>query len=455
MNPSNRVRFSLTILSLLFLLLGAFPESRSLQARTVVLGAFEEELTWLDAQLVNRSEQQIMGLTFATGELAGRPIVLALTGVGKVNAALTTTLVIEHFQPNEIIFTGVAGGIDPDLLPGDIVIGARTVQHDLGDMYPDSIVRFGVRNPLNNRRNPVFFASDSKLLAHAQKAAEEVEFEVIPTSMGERLPTVITGVIATGDAFITSTPKKGELRENLNADAVEMEGAAVAQICYQFGVPFLIIRALSDKSDENAMQDFERFYQVAARNANRLVLEILSQLQHGPERGDWKVYSDTKYGFEFQYPPSDSLKLLQDPRGGLIMAILKSPAGVDLAQINLDNISSYPRAFQRNELATFQDAAVFIAKNMSCADGPDGSRYCDKVDVTNRFLNTSGIEVLELQLTETVEDYNAGTTTAEPRGPVYALNLEVEGVRLILLVEPVVGSEMGEESLRSIVNSVK
>ncbi len=96
--------------------------------------------------------------------------------------------------------------------------------------------------------------------------------------MGERLPTVTTGLIATGDAFITSTPKKGELRENLSAAAVEMEGAAVAQICYQFGVPCLVIRALSDKSDENAMQDFERFYPVAARNANRLVLEILENL---------------------------------------------------------------------------------------------------------------------------------------------------------------------------------
>lgn len=278
MKRSSIRRSSFTSLILLFILMGAFSQSGSLHAQTVVLGAFQDEITWLVARLDDQKSIQIMSLQFTEGKIGDREVIVGLTGVGKVNAAMTTTLVIEHFQPSEVIFTGVAGGIDPDLHPGDIVIGARTVQHDLADVYPDSIVCFGVRNPLNGQRNPVFFATDSELLIRAQKAAEEAEFEVIPTSMGDRLPTVITGIIATGDAFITSTPKKQELRKNLNADAVEMEGAAVAQICYQFGIPCLVIRALSDQSDENAMQDFERFYQVAARNANRLVLEIVENL---------------------------------------------------------------------------------------------------------------------------------------------------------------------------------
>lgn len=244
---------------------------------TAILGAFEAELTWLEGKLEQRREQDVMGLKFITGKVAGRSVVLALIGVGKVNAAMTTTLLIEHFQPDAVIFSGVAGGLNPDLLPGDIVIGARAAQHDLADIEPDSVVYFGVKNPVTGQRNPIFIPADSALLALAEASVKKVELERIATSVGERVPHVITGVIATGDAFITSTPKKQEIHRNLGADAVEMEGAAVMQVCYQLGVPCLLIRALSDNADEYAMEDFEKFYRVAARNANRVVLGMLDQ----------------------------------------------------------------------------------------------------------------------------------------------------------------------------------
>ncbi len=245
------------------------------QNPTAILGAFEEELTWLIERVDDPQVEQIMGYDFTTGEIEEQPVVLALTGVGKVNAAIMATLILEHFQPEAVIFTGVAGGIGLGCIPGDVVVGTTTVQHDMGDMTPDGIELFGVRNPLNQQRNPIYFSADSTLLELARRAVDAVELERAVIEPKVRNPRVSCGVIATGDTFITSTPKKDELRDYLKVNAVEMEGGAVAQVCYQFNVPCLVIRALSDYSDENADADFEKYYRTAARNANRLVLQIL------------------------------------------------------------------------------------------------------------------------------------------------------------------------------------
>jgi adenosylhomocysteine nucleosidase len=188
---------------------------------------------------------------------------------------MTTALLLERFKPRAVIFTGVAGGLNLELLPGDLVIGAKTVQHDLGQVTTEGLEPFGVRNPATGIRNPVYFEADPNLLERAKSAARSVDFEKISTSKGERTPKVLEGVIITGDSFVTATSKKSALRQAFNADAVEMEGAAVAQVCYQNNVPCLVIRALSDKSDETAMEDFERFFRVAARNANKLVVGML------------------------------------------------------------------------------------------------------------------------------------------------------------------------------------
>ena len=259
---------------LLFLLI-FLSFARAICAPLAILGAFGEETAYLDSLLVNRQTQEILGLKFTTGELMGQPVVMALTGVGKVNAALTTALLIQNFHPRAVLFTGVAGSLNPDLAPGDVVIAAGTVQHDLADFYADSIVNFGVRNPATGIRNPVVFPADSTWLSRAKLAADQASL-LVADSAGQP-PRAVIGLIATGDGFISSTKHKRELRSRLGADAVEMEGAAVAQVCHQLGFPCLIIRALSDRADENAMQDFEKYYRIAARNANRVVLGVLRQ----------------------------------------------------------------------------------------------------------------------------------------------------------------------------------
>ena len=245
---------------------------------TGIIGALDMEVALLEKLAENAAEMNIMGLRFVTGTLSGRNIVLVRSGVGKVNAAMTATLLIEHFDPDEVIFTGVAGGINPELKPGDIVIAEKTAQHDFGDYILDGIQNKGARNPVDLTRNPVFFPADSVLLRLAEMSAEDVLFERIDTGTTVRTPCVVTGTVVTGDIFIASKSKKKELRERLNADAVEMEGGAVAQICWQFDIPCLVIRSLSDSADENAESDFDVFVNTAAGNSARLVAEIVSRL---------------------------------------------------------------------------------------------------------------------------------------------------------------------------------
>lgn len=245
---------------------------------TAILGAFEREVTLLEDRLAERREHQIERIKFVTGRLHGRYVVVAWTGIGKVNAAMTTTLLIEHFKPKYIIFTGIAGAVNPELRPGDIVIAEKTAHHDMGTVWPEGLFVKGVKNRLDGIENPVFFQADEKLVTCALHAAERIDLQRVETVTGRRNPKIIKGVVVTGDSFIASTEKCAELRKKLEADAVEMEGAAVAQICYQRQIDHLVIRSISDSADEGAVLDKQMFYILAAKNSSDLVAEMIGLL---------------------------------------------------------------------------------------------------------------------------------------------------------------------------------
>ncbi len=248
---------------------------------TAILGAFEREITLLEDELTDTQEQRIEGIRFVSGKLSGKRVVIAFTGIGKVNASMTTTLLIEHFQPNKVIFTGIAGAVNQQLQPGDIVIAEKTAHHDMGTIWPEGLFHKGVKNRLDGWENPVFFDADEQLLKLAERAAEQVELSSIQIISGQRTPKVVKGIVVTGDAFIASTDKCIELRKKLNADAVEMEGAAVAQLCYQRGIGYLVIRSISDNADEGAVLDKQTFYIMAVKNSSSLVAEIVGLLGAG------------------------------------------------------------------------------------------------------------------------------------------------------------------------------
>jgi adenosylhomocysteine nucleosidase len=269
------------------------PEPNSVPA-TAILGAFEREVTLLEDRLSKQQEHQIEGIRFVTGKLHGREVVMTRTGIGKVNAAMTTTLLIEHFKPEHIIFTGIAGAVNPELRPGDIVIAEKTAHHDMGTVWPEGLFVKGVKNRLDGIENPVFFPANEKLLKLAENAAKRIDMRRVETVAGRRIPKIITGVIVTGDSFIASTEKCAELRKKLEADAVEMEGAAVAQICYQRRIDHLVIRSISDSADEGAVTDKQMFYILAAKNSSDLVAEIIGLL--GSELSTAKCSESKKSG---------------------------------------------------------------------------------------------------------------------------------------------------------------
>jgi adenosylhomocysteine nucleosidase len=242
---------------------------------TAILGAYGDEITLLLEKVEQKKTLEIGGLTFTTGLLNGRHVVVTLTGIGKVNAAITTTLAIEHFHPNEILFSGIAGGIDPALSPGDLVIGTQLAYHDYGTLA-DSLVPDPTRNPATHQNNPLFFPCNDTLVKVAEKASRGLTLEM-PVE-GRPAPHIVSGPIVTGDVFITSLAASRRLWQQWHAEATDMESAAVAQTCWQRNIPFIIIRSLSDAADSQAEKDIHRFYRVAAHNAALLVIAITGEL---------------------------------------------------------------------------------------------------------------------------------------------------------------------------------
>lgn len=245
---------------------------------TAILGAFDKEVTLLEDRLTDRQQRNIEGIRFTSGKLNGRHVVVAWTGIGKVNAAMTTTLLIEHFKPEHVILTGIAGAVNPELRPGDIVIAKKTAHHDMGTVWPEGLFFKGVKNRLDGMENPVFFPADEELLNIAQRAADHIKLSPIETAVERKPPGILTGVVVTGDTFIASADKCAVLRERLDADAVEMEGAAVAQLCYQRRIGCLVIRSISDHADEGAVFDKQMFYLLAAKNSAGFVAQIVDLL---------------------------------------------------------------------------------------------------------------------------------------------------------------------------------
>lgn len=260
----------------------AQPQTASHQAHpvqpiTAILGAYGDEITLLLARTENKKERIIQQFHFTEGTLNGRKVVIALTGIGKVNAAISTTLVIEHYHPAEVLFSGIAGGVDTALSPGDLVIANTVAYHDYGTLLPDSLQLDPTRNPVTHTANPIYFPCNDSLVAIAERVSRQVVLEKADR-LAPHPPRIVSGIIVTGDVFISSRPATQRLWRQMKAEATDMEGAAIAQTCWQQRIPFLVIRSLSDDADSNAGRDIRNFYQVAARNAAAMVMAITRQL---------------------------------------------------------------------------------------------------------------------------------------------------------------------------------
>lgn len=230
--------------------------------RIGIIGAMNEEVIELKNIMTDIQVEKIGNLEFFKGNLLNKEVVLVEGGIGKVNAAICATLMIEHFKVSKVLFTGVAGGTNPDINIGDIVIGVDQIEHDF-----DSTA-FGYALGQIPRMDTYIFEADRELVDLAYSVAVE-KFE---------REKVRKGRIVSGDEFVASVEKIKWLRDTFNADCTEMEGAAVAHVCHVFKMPFLIIRAISDKANHDAKVDFPEFVKLAAKNSKTIIEGILERI---------------------------------------------------------------------------------------------------------------------------------------------------------------------------------
>ena len=230
-----------------------------------IIGAMEPEVAILKAKLTNGKTTEHAGYTFYHGTLDGSEVVIVQSGIGKVAAALATALLIDHFQVDYVVNTGSAGGFDASLKVGDIVVSSEVRYHDV------DVTAFGYEVG-QLPANPAAYIPHPQLVEAANSGIAKLN--------PEHAIRAISGQITTGDTFMTKEDDIAKARANFpQMAAVEMEGAAIAQACLQFKVPFVIIRSLSDIAGKESPQSFEEYLETASVNSSQLVLNMLAELK--------------------------------------------------------------------------------------------------------------------------------------------------------------------------------
>jgi adenosylhomocysteine nucleosidase len=223
-----------------------------------LIGAMVEEIALFKEHMSDLAESSNAGISFVEGLFEGKRIVLCKSGVGKVNAAVTTQLLIDKYEVDTVLFTGVAGALDPELSIGDIVVSTECMQHDMDVTalgFPRGTIPFQMSS---------LFGAAPDLIERAAASARKL-FDG-QTKLGR---------VLSGDQFIADRQAVKSLHEELGGSCTEMEGAAVAQVCAMNGIPYVVIRSMSDKADGSAHMNFAEFTLLASEHSYRLVADMI------------------------------------------------------------------------------------------------------------------------------------------------------------------------------------
>lgn len=224
-----------------------------------IIGAMAEEVEQLKGEMDDPQIVTVAGMDFYRGKIGGKDTVVVRSGVGKVNAALCVQVLADRFGVTGIVNTGIAGSLQADINIGDLVLSTDAVQHDV-----DAAV-FGYPLGQIPQMKAFSFEADSGLREAARKCCAEVNPDT----------GVFEGRVLSGDQFVSSREKKQWLRETFGGACTEMEGAAIAQAAFLNGIPFLIVRAISDKADDSAQMDYPEFERMAILRSVRLTRALI------------------------------------------------------------------------------------------------------------------------------------------------------------------------------------
>jgi adenosylhomocysteine nucleosidase len=225
-----------------------------------LIGAMNEEIELFMDRIQNKTTVKKAGISFHEGEFLGHQTVICKSGVGKVNAAVCTQILIDDFKVDQVLFTGVAGALHPDLNIGDIVISTDAMQHDM------DVTALGFDKGMIPFEEKSIFKADPVLLELAYHC-----------SLQSFKGTTMKGRILSGDQFVADRSKVKQLHEDFEGLCTEMEGAAVAQVCSMNDIPFVIIRSMSDKADGSAHVNFGEFTQQASQHSCDLIEAMLKE----------------------------------------------------------------------------------------------------------------------------------------------------------------------------------
>ena len=228
-----------------------------------IIGAMDEEVSRLKEKMQVKKVEKKDCMEFYEGNLEGRDVVIVRSGIGKVNAGICTQILVDDFRVDAVINTGVAGSLKKEINIGDIVLSTDALQHDM------DATGFGYEPGVIPRMDSSVFVADLKLLSVAKEVNESVNPEI----------TTFEGRVVSGDQFISDHQKKEQLVDQFKGYCTEMEGAAIAQVCYLNQIPFLIIRAISDKADNSATMDYGEFEAKAIEHTVKLLTGMMKRLE--------------------------------------------------------------------------------------------------------------------------------------------------------------------------------
>lgn len=235
----------------------------------LVLGAVPQEIPPYVEALQSREEKRVGDVAYWTGTIEGKPVAVALTGIGKVKAATVTTLLVTTLKPRLVLMSGTGSRPNPAVRTGDVIIATDLYEHDAGSLTRDDMV---YRNPVDR------YAPSAALLMLADRAAATYEKPTVEANGSTYRITVRKGVVATSDLFGVTEARIQTLRNRFHADIMEMESSAFAYSCQSLGVPWLVIRAGSNLSQEAPSDDYKRLGPVAARQAALFGLHLIRYL---------------------------------------------------------------------------------------------------------------------------------------------------------------------------------
>jgi adenosylhomocysteine nucleosidase len=227
-----------------------------------IIGAMEEEVEQVVAVMEVEREETKASMTFKAGKLSGKDVVIVVSGIGKVNAAICTQILVDDFNVDYVINTGIAGSLNAAINIGDIVISSDVLHHDM------DATNFGYPLGQVPRMDTLSFPADKHLIEVAKEACAKVVPE-IGTHVGR---------VVSGDQFISDKATKERIIKNFGGNCTEMEGASIAHTAYLNKVPFVILRAISDKADDSATVDYPTFEKQAIANGVKLIKEVVARL---------------------------------------------------------------------------------------------------------------------------------------------------------------------------------